>query len=805
MKPYYLIGALCTALFFSSCVQEGWTLVNESTGTSYPATVPSTVAGVLMDNGVLPDNLLEGRNLSHADLSALEGPWTYRQVFRVKDMSKHYTLRFEGIGYRADIFLNGSQIASRDTTFGVFAVRDFDVTGLLKRKNVLEVRLEGAKSGDLNIGFVDWNPVPPGNSEGLVREVKLLKSGPVRLKDVYVHSVLADDFSEASLVVRSTLVNLTGEPQEVTLAGSVEELSFKAQQALAAHEVQEVFDTLKLEHPRLWWSRDLGTPELYTLSLKASVGEALSDESEVTFGVRRIESRLDENGHRAYWLNGKKLLLLGGGWTDEIFLRNTHESLEQEVQLVADANLNCIRFENIWGKDSYVYDLCDRYGILALVGWSCQWEWESYCGIPHHSRYGCILDEEHNELALRYFKDQVRWLRNHPAVIAWFTGSDRVPNPELEQDYLKVFAELDNRPYICSASALGSLAGPSGNKMVGPYEYVGPEYWYDPQNRVGSAYGFNTETSIGLNMPQLESVKQMLGEEAWPLGPAWDYHCTAAGEDMHDTHVIQAVVAGQFGEASTLEGFVARAQAVDYDGTRAMFEAFRVRRPQATGVIQWMQNSAWPSLYWQLYDYYGLPTAGYFGVKKGCAPLQVLYNWEERRFYAVNGTGAPATLNVELSFYSAASKPLDSVSVQVDVPEAGSVPLPVSVPAEDVFVFIGGDADNFYAIPLQGNVHDWAASSWYQTPISTYADLGFVSALPSASLELVREGQELCVKNPTDQIAYQVVLKAPKADGTLDAAVRWSDNFFTLAPGATRTVSFTGNPEVITYSAGLGK
>ena len=804
MKPL-LTGAVCTALLLSSCAGEGWTLLNESTGASYPATVPSTVAGTLMDSGVLPPDLLEGENLRTADFSVLDGPWTYRQVFKVKDLSRHYTLRFDGLGYRADIFLNGTKIADRDTTFGIFAVREFDVTSLLKRRNILEVHLEGARPGDLNIGFVDWNPVPPGNSQGLVREVKLLESGPVRLKDTYVHPLLSEDLSEATLVVRSTLVNMTPEPQKVALQGQVEELSFSREEALAPRETREVFDTLFLSNPRVWWSRDLGTPELYSLDLSARVEGNLSHKEQLTFGVRRVESRLDENGHRAYWLNGKKLLLLGGGWTDEIFLRNTHESLEHEVQLVAGANLNCIRFENIWGKDSYIYDLCDRYGLLALVGWSCQWEWEAYCGIPHDPRYGCILDEEHNALALRYFADQVKWLRNHPSVIAWFTGSDRIPNPVLEKEYLRIFARLDHRPYICAASGMASLAGPSGNKMVGPYEYVGPEYWYDPRNRLGSAYGFNTETSIGMNIPQLESVKRMLGQGAWPLGPAWDFHCTSAAEDMHDTHVIRSVVAGQYGEASTLEGFVARAQAADYDGTRAMFEAFRVRRRQSTGLIQWMQNSAWPSLYWQLYDYYGIPTAGYYGVKKGCAPLQVLYNWEERRFYAVNGTSAPASLDVEFCFYDASSALLGRVPVQVKVPEAGSVPLSVEVPGQDVFAFIGGDVDNFYAIPVQGNVHDWEASSWYQTPVSRYAGLGFVTALSPAPLEVVREGNAVRVVNPSDKVSFQVVLKGFGADGNLDPTVRWSDNFFTLAPSSSRTVSFTGSPVKISVTDGLGK
>lgn len=805
MKRLYLWGCFVSALLSASCQEEGWTLVNESGGATYSVTVPSTVAGALMDNGVLPTDLLEGTNLASADLSVLEGPWTYRKKFKLKDLSRYYTLHFGGVGYRADIILNGEQIASRDTTCGVFAVREFDVTGIVRKDNLLEVRLEGAAPGDLNIGFVDWNPVPPGNSLGLVRDVKLLESGPVRLKDVYVRPVLSDDYTSATLVVRSTLVNLSDKPQEVTLDGKVENLHFSSPKQLGPREEREVSDTLVLTQPRLWWSRDLGTPELYELSLMARLEEEVSDESHISFGVRRVESRLDENGHRAYWLNGRKLLLLGGGWTDEIFLRNTHESLEYEVQLVADANLNCIRFENIWGKDAYVYDLCDRYGILALVGWSCQWEWEVYCGVPHDPSYGCIMDEEQNALALRYFKDQVRWLRNHPSVIAWFTGSDRIPNPELEREYLRVFRELDDRPYICSAADKTSLAGPSGNKMVGPYEYVGPEYWYDAKNRLGSAWGFNTETSVGMNIPQLESLRRMLGYDAWPLGPAWDFHCTSSKEDMHDTHVIRSVVAGQYGEASTLEGFVARAQAVDYDATRAMFEAFRVRRNQTTGLIQWMQNSAWPSLYWQLYDYYGIPTAGYFGVKKGCAPLQVLYNWEERRFYAVNGTSAPAEMDVTFSFYDASSRLVDSARVNVQIPQAASVPLSVAIPSGNIFAFIGGDADNFYAIPAQGNIHDWDASSWYQTPISTYADLGFVTNLPSAKLDLVRDGNRLTVKNPGDEVAFQIVLKAFKADGSLDAAVRWSDNFFSLAPGASRTVTFTGSPEKLDYTAGLGE
>ena len=805
MKNPWFLAALWAALLLSSCQEkEGWTLVNERTGARYPATVPSTVAGVLADNGVLPANLLEEMNYAALDASLLEGPWTYRQVFRVAQPDRYHTLRFDGIGYRADILLNGVLLASRDTTLGVFAVREFDVTGLLKKKNSLEVRLEGARPGDLNIGFVDWNPVPAGASEGLVREVTLIESGAVRLKDSYVHSLLSEDLSEADLLIRTTVANLSEAPQTVVLDGTVENLSYRRELTLPGGAVQEVFDTLHVDAPRIWWSRDLGTPELYTLQLEARIGTELSCRDEVCFGIRRIESRIDENGHRAFWLNGKKLLLLGGGWTDEIFLRDTHESIRRQLELVCEANLNFVRFENVWGKDSYVYDLCDRMGLLALVGWSCQWEWEVYCGVPHDDRYGCILSPEQCALAVRYFADQLRWMRNHPSVIGWLTGSDRIPQPELEKAYLALYEALDHRPYICSAAGKTSLAGPSGTKMEGPYEYVGPEYWYDAQNRLGSASGFNTETSVGMNIPQLESLRRMLGEDCWPLGPVWDFHCTSAGEDMHDTHVIREVVEGQYGMPATLEGFVARAHAVDYDGTRAMFEAFRVRRAQSTGLVQWMQNSAWPSLYWQLYDYYGIPTAGYYGVKKGCAPLQILYNWAERRFYAVNGTAADAVIEAGVRIFDAASAPVKEETLRVFVPEAGAVPLDITLPAQDVFVFIDGPAENFYAIPAEGNIHDWEASSWYQTPIGRYAQLGFVTALGETELSYSIADGCLTVENPSSSVVFQVVLKAFAPDGSLDPDVRWSDNFFALPPHGRKSVRFTGQPRRILLTNGLG-
>ena len=456
-------------------LDTGWTVACD--GVSVEATVPSTVAGSLYEAGFFGEDLLVGRNYEKVDKSIFDGVWSYTTAFAGKPAKgQHAELVFDGLNYYADVFLNGRQIASSDTTFGVFIQRKYDVTDLLKADNKLEVRLRRAQKGDLNIGFVDWNPRPLDESMGIVRPVTLHTTGAVSVEDVYVVPDLdTESFATADLTVRVTLCNKEDRPVEATLvlglgAGGTASVPV----VLGAGETRSIPLTpadasiLHIDNPRVWWTYDLGSPELYRLSVKVEEGGSLSDTGEATFGIRKIESRLTEDGYRQFTLNGKDILLKGAGWTDDIFLLDTPESISRQVSYVKDMNLNLIRFENVWGKDDTVYDLCDSLGVLALVGFSCQWEWEDYCGLPEVNGYGCINTPESEELAVRYFHDQVVRLHNHPSVIAWLTGSDRIPNPRLEERYLAIYEAEDYRPYICSAKNLKSLAGWSGTKMEGP-------------------------------------------------------------------------------------------------------------------------------------------------------------------------------------------------------------------------------------------------------------------------------------------------------------------------------------------------
>ena len=790
---------------------EGWTLTGTIGEDSFDAVVPSTVAGTIYASGFYGDDLFVGRNYEKVDKTVFDDEWVYETEFTAKPAKgQHSELVFDGLNYRADIFLNGTQIAASDTTYGVFIRRSYDVEQLLAGRNRLEVRLRRALPGDLNIGFVDWNPRPLDESMGIVRPVSLHTTGAVSIEDVFVIPDLkVPQCEEADLEIRVKLRNKEDHPVTAALKLDLQDAgAFQAQAELPADAVTTVTLTpaeaaqLHLDHPRVWWTWELGTPELYQLTVDVEADGVLSDTRNVCFGVRKIESRLTGKNYRQFALNGRDVLIKGAGWTDDIFLLDTPESLAQQVQYVKDMNLNCIRFENIWGKDDTVYDLCDREGLLALVGWSCQWEWEDYCGLPETRGYGCINDPVSEDLAVRYFHDQVVRLHNHPSVSAWMTGSDRIPNPGLEERYLEIYRQEDYRPYVNSAKNLFStVSGWSGTKMEGPYDYVAPDYWYFDTEH-GGAFGFNTETGIGANLPQMESLRRMIpGNQLWPLSDAWNYHCTASSSVMNTVDNLVATVTAQYGAPENLEDFVRKAHALDYAGTRGMFEAFRAKMPEATGIVQWMLNSAWPSLYWQLYDWYGVPTAAYYGVKKACEPEQLMFNYKDRQVYLVNECMKCGDMTAYVQVFDADSRVIGqeyksvmaryhSVVPVFDLRKYDGKPhfIALMLTATDGSVV----AHNFYAVGAADNVYDFDKSTWYDTPVRKWTDLRFVFAKGQADVDMkvepVEEGYAVTLENRSDFIVPQAIVKALDQDGQLAVPAFWSDNFCPLLPGGSVTL-----------------
>lgn len=783
-------------------IPEGW----------YTATVPSTVMGVLVGNGEYPD-VLEGENYKSVDRSRFDCSWWYRKEFTLPALSpdNHVLLNFDGITYRANIWMNGRQIASKDSVYGPFRQFSLDVTPYVQAKNVLAIEVFRAQPGEPNIGFVDWNPRPADENMGIFREVSASVIGNVAMAHTGVRSkVNTETLKEAWLNVETELTNLSSGKVEGELIGRIEDKTFNIPVTLEAGETKNVkvspeeVKELYLQNPRIWWCNGLGTPELYRLDLEFKAGGKVSARDEVTFGVRDIKDYFTEEGHRGFILNGTPVLIKGAGWTDDIFLRDTPETNEVQVQYVRDMNLNTIRFENIWGTSQNIYDLCDRYGLMVLTGWSCHWEWEPYLGAPV-DRYGGIKSEEDMNLIAASLKDQILWLRNHPSIIGWFVGSDVAPRPELEKKYMAFLPDIDDRPYIQSAAMVKSeLTGSSGMKMSGPYEYVGPNYWYLNTTN-GGAFGFNTETGIGAQLPVIESLKKMIpADKLWPVDTdVWSYHCTASTSAMNNLDVLTKTIESKYGKADNLEDYLKKADLLNYEGTKAMFEAFRVNHPRATGIVQWMLNSAWPSLYWQLYDYYRIPTAAYYGVKKGNTTRQLIYNYKDGVVYLVNEGLGSVNLNGQFQLYGTDSKLIKEGKANLQA-ASGEVVKGFDIPAvrDNAILLLqltdeqgNKVADNWYCLSAAQDEYDWQKTNWVYTPLKAAADFRKLSALTEVeckvSAAMNGDVLDVTVDNPSPGIAFFIRMALKNEQGGLISPVFWEDNYVTLLPGQKQVLKCT--------------
>ncbi|MEW5900682.1 MAG: glycoside hydrolase family 2 TIM barrel-domain containing protein, partial [Acidobacteriota bacterium] len=592
------------------------------------------------------------------------------------------------------------------------------------------------------------------------------------------------------------------------------EIRFSKKVELGPGETQKVlfsateFPQLIIRNPRLWWPHDFGKSELHKLRVSFKLGEGESDSQEIQFGIREVTDYFNEQGHRGYKVNGQKILIRGGGWADDLLLDNSREKLEAEIRYARHMNLNTLRLEGFWGSNQDLYDLCDESGILLMAGWSCQWEWENYFGKPTDN-FGGLKSREDIRLAADSWRDQVKWLRHHPSVFVWLLASDLLPRPELEKEYHKILAAEDpTRPYLISAGGkVSALTGKSGVKMNGPYDYVPSHYWYvDRKN--GGAFGFNTETGPGPQVPPLESVKKMIpARELWPLNDIWNYHC-ARGQ-FRTLERYNEAMAKRLSAARSVEEYCIKAQLLNYEGMRAMFEAFTANKFAATGIIQWMYNSAWPKLWWQLYDYYLMPNGAFYGAKLAGESVHILYNYGTREVMATNNTlerrdGLRATVKVynfdlidkfskELTF----SLPANSAQKLLALPPLAGLS-PTYFLDLRLFSKDGSPISrNFYPLSTKLDVLNEERTTWFVTPLKEYADLSDLNRLPPVELKahyrLGREGVQETIlvelQNPTRHLAFMVELRLVRDQSDESVVpIFWEDNYFSLLPGERRTV-----------------
>jgi len=807
----------------------------------HAATIPSTVVAALVKDKTLPEpfpgmNLRDyagmnypiGDNFSRIAM-ATDSPyavsWWYRKAFTVPPTYKGKTiwLKFNGINYRANIFLNGQQIAKSEDVAGAWRTYEFNITGAAKvgAENVLAVQAWAPTEHNLAITFVDWNPAPPDKDMGIWREVYLTTAGPVALRYPTVVSKLNPPANDnAQLTVSAQVKNGTDHPVKGKLKGKIENVAFEQDVELAANEAKDVtftpdkFSQLAFANPRLWWPAQMGTPNLYKLSMEFEVNGGASDKTNSDFGIREVTSDVNSVGGRVFHINGKNILIRGGGWTPDMMLRETSQRLKDEIRYVQDMGLNTIRLEGKLESDEF-YELTDQAGILVMAGWCCCDFWERW---PQ-------WQPPDFEIAKQSLRDQMYRLRSHPSLVMWLNGSDNPPPPDVEQMYLDIEKELLwPNPVVSSATGKQTtITGDSGMKMSGPYEYVAPSYWQvdtpegQPGRRLcnpggcGGGYGFDSETSMGPAVPPVESIQAMVGKDhLWPIDDVWNYH--AGGGEFKTIKVFSDALENRYGKSDNVNDFAIKSQMQTYEGVRAMYEAYSRNKYQSTGVIQWMLNNAWPSMIWHLYDYYLRPGGGYFGAKQAMEALHPVYGYDDHSIWLVSSQYTDTKslklitkiYNVDATEKFSQENPVDATADST----AKIFTLPDVAGLSDTYFLVLKLQDatgkqvgsNFYWLSSKAEIVDWPKSTWYMTPTAQYADFTAIAQLPKVKLKVTerteKKGEDsithVTIENPSKNLAFFVRLKVDKgAKGEEVLPVIWEDNYISLLPGEKRNITAT--------------
>ncbi len=786
----------------------------------YPATVPGTVLTTLVNNRVYPEPLY-GEN-SRPEIipeSLVHTSYWYRTVVDVPRAFKRQTiwLNFDGINYSAIVWVNGTQVGSMR---GAFIRGNFDITRLVTpgKKAVIAVEVSpqphpgvphehtlsagiGLNGGEsaidgptflCTIGW-DWLPAIRDRDTGIWQKVTLSASGPVLVKDPLVTTDLPLPRTDSSdVAVQATLVNTSDQPQKGILEGTIGSIKFSQPVQLAPHDKKQIaFDpktvpALHILNPRLWWPNGYGPQNLYHLHLDFKISRDISDASDLNFGIRKIAYSVPGADTLTISVNGVPVFIRGGDWgLDEGLKRIPAERLDTEIRLHQLANLNLIRNWVGQSTSEDFYQLCDKYGIMV-------WD-EFFQPNPGDGPNPTDLDTY-----IANVRDKVLRYRNHPSIILWCARNEGYPPPEIDAALRKVLAELEPTRRYQPSSTDGA-----GVRSHGPYSWRTPREFY----KITDDY-FKTETGT-VSVPTLESIHGMMPQKDWEsINDDWAQHDFAKGNSGAQDYPTE--IAARYGPIRNLADFVRKAQLANYEAFRAMYEGRNALLfHPTTAIITWMSNPAQPSFVWQIYHYDLEPMSSYFGVMHAAELLHIQFNQSNDHLQVINNLPAPASdLTAHVDLYN-----LDGTrAAQHDTrltaaPEAATDLGPVDFSASLSPVhFIRLElrdknnkpiSTNFYWRVLPNQPADKPTGQFQLRLPGQHDDLSSLNQLAKVTLiaQVKRADADgrrtltVTLRNPSNDIALMTHLQLRRKSGARVLPVFYSDNYVSLVPGETKTLT----------------
>jgi exo-1,4-beta-D-glucosaminidase len=835
----------------------------------FPVRVPCTVLTGLVANNIYPDPYSGLNNMLIPDASdefnrkynleqfshlpnnpnPWKKPYWYRTTFNIPsvDEGRCFQLIFKGINYRAEVWINGKQIADSTQMAGMFAEYSLDVSKQIKAgsSNAVAVKIfpldypglpateqlkalgdffeNGGPTGDIGknvtmLCSVGWDWIPPVRDRniGIWLPVYLRTSGAITIADPKLVTSLPilPDTSLAKLSLSLNLLDHNQSEGSGKLSVTISPENFNGRSVQFSKNVSMMKNgptlidlnadntkELNISNPVLWWPNGYGKPNLYRIRLQYSDKSGLSDDTTFVFGIRTVGTKaVDVNGsyRRDFYVNERRIHLTGGAWVPDMMLNRDSIRYDYEMHLCRNSNINLVR---IWGGgvtpcDEF-FDAADRYGLLV---WSDFWitgdTQGEFKGSPNWPIEGSIFNKNVKSTILR--------IRNHPSLLVWTGGNEGHARKELYDVMRESIISLDGtRPYIPSSSGFAKLPSgwngawpdnlPSGVYSGGPYTWQDPLVYYK-KAIAGRDWVFKDETGLP-SQPPYNIMSKIIPDLVWdnklpfPLNNTWGYHDAATGNGRYDLYYKEMV--RRYGEPGSMESFCNKMQLMNAIGYQGIFEAAGHKLNDIGGVMLWKINAAFPSVVWQVYDWYLMPNAGYYFMQNACEPVHIQLNPNDLKVLALNRTYKKADdITARIEIFALDSRLLfheeKNISLSAsDVKEVTSLSSVLSE-AKGVNFVVLNLFDN-KGRTISHNVY-WLSKDGDYKPMNLMKKTSVEAKVLSFEKSKSEKRWTIQVTNSSDKIAFfirpQLLL-----DGEEVLPTFWSASYFTLAPSETTSVS----------------
>nr|WP_242052381.1 discoidin domain-containing protein [Dysgonomonas sp. GY75] len=633
------------------------------------AIVPATVFTSYVEAGLEKDpNFAD--NIYQVDKAKYDKSFVYRAEFSIPGtFTKEKTwLNFRGINRKGEIFLNGKRLGELD---GFMERGKFDISSIVKKdgNNILVVIVHIPQKPLNNVGSPtylssagwDWMPYVPGLNSGITDKVYLSNTGALIIEDPWVRTDLPTN-AQADLAIKMSVKNTTPDYQSAKLKVTINPGNIQFTQDLGGiwgNSTMELdlnknkFKELVINNPRLWWPNGYGKPNLYTCNLELSVGENVSYKKEVKFGIKRYSYDTDGDVLHVS-INGKRVFLKGGNWgMSEYLLRCRGDEYDTKIRLHKEMNFNMIR--NWLGSttDDEFYEACDKYGILV---------WDDFWLNANPVLPADIHAFNKNAI------EKIKRVRNHPSIAVWCGNNEGYPVAPLKNWLKENIATFDaGDRYYQAKSNDDNL---SGSGVWGNFD---PRWYfikYPASSTKGNvSWGLRTEigTAVFVNY---ESFKKFMPEDKlWPRNEMWNQHFFGQLAFNATPDKYEKVITERYGKPVGIEDFCRKAQLLNIETNQSMYEGWLDNMwNDASGILIWMSQSAYPSMVWQTYDYYYDLTGAFWGAKNACVPLHIQWNSYNNSVKIINTTSEDHKgLTAEAAIYNSDGKEVSRLSNLVKV------------------------------------------------------------------------------------------------------------------------------------------